>query len=145
MTTAQGYLYSLRALLLWPREVRWWPLPPRRRKWRTLRASSYYDRPTGKLISCPAGMLVDRFTMAPNLILPGGIPSGASDLHDVACARARWDDGTWMTIWDAERVLRRTLIIEGWPRCVVDLYSCGVVSMAARAAWNAIGDGRPRA
>lgn len=145
MTKAQGYWQFLKAVACWPSEVRWLSWPPRRRKWRTRRGSSYRDVLTGKTISCDSGRLLDRFTCAPNLVLPSGLPSAASDLHDVACQYAQWDDGSWMTIEDAARILHNVLTLEGWPTGIVALYTHGVLSLSARAFWNAHEDGRPRA
>ena len=145
MTTTQGCWQFAKALALWPTEVRWLRIPPRRRRWRTRRGSSWRDPITGRTISCDAGRLLDRFTFAPNLTLPSGQPSAASDLHDVACERGTWDDGAWMTIQDAARVLRFVLDAEGWPAGIVAIYTRGVLSLSARALWNAHDDGRPRA
>jgi hypothetical protein len=143
MTSAQGYWQFIKALALWPvREWDWrrW----RKNTWQLCHTIVYTDK-HNRVLTVPKGLWYDRFTMAPNLVRPFGGASDAAPVHDFAFRRAKWDDGTWMTFWDAVEAFDDILFREGWPLGVRQLYHDGITSGVARDLWNAYKDGRPRA
>jgi hypothetical protein len=143
MTRLQGYWQLFKAVALWPvREWNWrrW----RKRTWRLTHTVVYQDR-HGRTLTAPCGMVYDRFTLAPNLILPTGEVSDAAAIHDLAHNRGKWDDGSWMTFTDSVWAFNDIMFREGWPVGIRRLYHNGVSSDIARDAWNSHKDGRPRA
>lgn len=75
--------------------------------YRLLQTIRYYSRRYDKWITAHEGMISDGATGAMDITSIGWW------IHDVACERGTWDDGTPITNWQASQVLQDILTSEG--------------------------------
>jgi len=143
-----------KSVLLWPLEI---GIDGRRQY--ILGERIVYESPTGKWLTVQRGYMSDHSSVSPNLRHADGCIvhyrlmgypvtarySRAPFLHDLAHDRAQWDDGSWMTFGQANKVMLHVMYGEGWPRCVIRQWQAGIYSAVGRHAWNSHDDGRPLA